>query len=245
MRELAHEMAGELASWDGKVLATARLLVLSPGRLTREYLAGRRTRYLSPLRAYLTASVIFFTLMTVLPDPPAPRAQVSASLSRPNLSDAEANVRGPELSRKLQRGMRRAVREPALFDSQLNARIPAIGFLLCPAFALLLAVAYRRTRRFYPEHLAFALHAHAFAFLVLAGAMTVRLTGWRAVGDGAKFVALAATALWLFVGMREVYGGSRLRTALTLAGIALGYAAAFGIGLIAVIGYSYIVFSPT
>src|SRR5690349_13328403 len=51
--EFAHEAAEEFLHWDGKLAATFRLFFTRPGELTREYLAGRRARYLSPLRLYL------------------------------------------------------------------------------------------------------------------------------------------------------------------------------------------------
>jgi hypothetical protein len=40
------------------------------GRAHREYLAGRRARYLSPLRLYLTCSVLSFALKALAPEPP-------------------------------------------------------------------------------------------------------------------------------------------------------------------------------
>jgi hypothetical protein len=39
------------------------LLTLRPGRLTQEYLAGRRQRYIVPVRLYLTASFLFFVCL--------------------------------------------------------------------------------------------------------------------------------------------------------------------------------------
>ena len=53
LREFLHELAEEFLHWDGKLLTTFRLLVARPGALTCEYLAGRRVRYISPLRVYL------------------------------------------------------------------------------------------------------------------------------------------------------------------------------------------------
>ncbi|HEY4130944.1 MAG TPA: DUF3667 domain-containing protein [Gemmatimonadaceae bacterium] len=50
----------ELSGWDGRFAATVRALVRHPGMLTREFLEGHRARYLSPLRLYLLASLLFF-----------------------------------------------------------------------------------------------------------------------------------------------------------------------------------------
>jgi hypothetical protein len=69
-RELVGEAWDAFASVDGRVLASIRLLLLRPGALTDEYLRGRRTRYLAPLRLYLLCSVAYFLASSVVPDRP-------------------------------------------------------------------------------------------------------------------------------------------------------------------------------
>ena len=67
LRELAHEAADELLHWDGKLVRTLGALFRTPGFLTREYLAGRRARYVSPVKLYLTASVVYFAVLALVP----------------------------------------------------------------------------------------------------------------------------------------------------------------------------------
>jgi hypothetical protein len=47
-------------NWDSKFFATIGLLIAKPWRLTNEFLAGNRVRYVHPLRLYLLASILFF-----------------------------------------------------------------------------------------------------------------------------------------------------------------------------------------
>jgi hypothetical protein len=47
---------------DGRFWSTIAALVLRPGKLTLEYFADRRARYLPPVRLYLVLSVLFFAL---------------------------------------------------------------------------------------------------------------------------------------------------------------------------------------
>lgn len=49
----------EIVDVESRLLVTLRTLVAKPGRLTREYVAGRRTSYLSPFRLYVLATVVF------------------------------------------------------------------------------------------------------------------------------------------------------------------------------------------
>lgn len=61
--EFAHEFVGHYVALEGKLWKTLQLLFFKPAELSREYLAGRRRRYVLPLRLYLTASLLFFFLV--------------------------------------------------------------------------------------------------------------------------------------------------------------------------------------
>lgn len=57
------EAVEDMTHADSHVWQTLSALMLRPGFLTREFLGGRRARYLSPVRLYLVVSVIFFVLV--------------------------------------------------------------------------------------------------------------------------------------------------------------------------------------
>lgn len=57
------EAAEDLTHSDSRVWRTLRYLLLKPGLLTREYLAGRRARYIPPFRLYLIMSLACFLLI--------------------------------------------------------------------------------------------------------------------------------------------------------------------------------------
>ena len=65
--EFVHEFVGHYVALEGPLWRTLGLLVARPGRLTREYLAGRRRRYVLPLRLYLSASFLFFVVLKLIP----------------------------------------------------------------------------------------------------------------------------------------------------------------------------------
>ena len=56
----AVDVLNEFLNWDSKVFATIALLIVKPWRLTNEFVAGHRVRYVHPLRLYLLASIFFF-----------------------------------------------------------------------------------------------------------------------------------------------------------------------------------------
>lgn len=60
---LGEELLHGVMHFDGRVWRTVPLLVTNPGRLTREWVAGKRARYVSPLGLFLfTIFLMFFVL---------------------------------------------------------------------------------------------------------------------------------------------------------------------------------------
>jgi hypothetical protein len=68
MKEVAGDVTHSLLHLDSRVWRTVRLLVLRPGELTREFIAGRHQQYIPPFRLYLAVSILFFALTALLPD---------------------------------------------------------------------------------------------------------------------------------------------------------------------------------
>jgi len=58
--ELGRDAGDLLASLDSRLWRTLGLLLFRPGRLTLDYLQGRRARYVAPLRLFIASSLIFF-----------------------------------------------------------------------------------------------------------------------------------------------------------------------------------------
>jgi hypothetical protein len=58
--ELVRDAVGDLFELESRLWRTLIPLIVRPGKLTREYLLGRRARYMPPFRTYLVLSVVFF-----------------------------------------------------------------------------------------------------------------------------------------------------------------------------------------
>ncbi len=56
----------DLTHADSRVWRTLWALLFKPGHLTREFLGGRRARYLPPVRLYLVLSVVFFLVASAV-----------------------------------------------------------------------------------------------------------------------------------------------------------------------------------
>lgn len=52
----------DITHFDGKFFSTTRYLITRPGFLPKEYIEGRRARYLHPIRMYVFSSALFFLI---------------------------------------------------------------------------------------------------------------------------------------------------------------------------------------
>jgi hypothetical protein len=63
--DFLREAADETIGFSGRLPRTLGLLLFRPGRLTVEYIDGRRQRYVRPMRLYLSVSLVFFALLGI------------------------------------------------------------------------------------------------------------------------------------------------------------------------------------
>lgn len=63
---LLHEFLQEFGSWDSRLARTFAPLLFKPGFLSMEYVAGRRARYVPPIRLYLFISLVFFLTVAMV-----------------------------------------------------------------------------------------------------------------------------------------------------------------------------------
>ena len=210
MHDFVHDATHEFLHLDGKILNTLKLLVLEPGQLTREFLAGRRARYISPMRMYLTFSLIFFTLAAVLPGGQKQIVKVGAT----GLNADSA------FERRLLAGIQKAQKDGNLVSEQVLHNVPKAMFVLMPIFGLLTWVFYRKQQRFYIPHLYYSVHFHAFVFFVMS--VYVLISRLALPREYVAPFVLVVTVPYHFIALRRVFGGSR---AMTFAkGMAIGVA---------------------
>ena len=95
--ELLQDAFGDLFEIDSRLWRTLIPMLIRPGRLTLDYLEGRRARYMPPFRMYLVLSVVFFVVaffdpqddLSLLFEPePGPTPEETAQ----NREEAEAGI---------------------------------------------------------------------------------------------------------------------------------------------------------
>jgi hypothetical protein len=233
---LLAEFVDSLYNLDSRIWRTLARLTLRPGRLTTDYLAGKRALYVAPFRLYLILSLIFFLLdsivadegdIGVLGDAPdivetdgAPRAEDSAAAGVVETCRAELTFLPADgaLHRRALAICMRVTNDPRALLLAFADRVPAMTFLLIPLVAAFLKALYARSRRGYVAHLIYVFHVHAFCFV----AATISLIAARlsSIPLFSTAITLLLTGLWMYVAyyvyraQHVVYGQGRVATAL-------------------------------
>jgi len=210
--DLAGELTGDLLDFDSRLWRTLIYLLFRPGMLTAEFIAGRRARYLPPLRLYLVISFIMFLVMSLganrivsvqgdgeaevpegvvvgidLDEAPGEADDpndVSVSIG---LADADSPQWLQDVDQHLEGNVDKLRADPGEFFETLVNYLPQMMFVLLPAFALLLRLVYLLQPFHYLQHLVFSLHYHAFVYLLfllaqLLELFTVNIDGLLSLG---------------------------------------------------------------
>jgi Protein of unknown function (DUF3667) len=105
-RHVIADLLNEFLNWDSKFFATIGLLLVRPWKLTNQFLAGHRVRYVHPLRLYLVASILFFFAATYgiksahlqpIDLSPSTRAEIRSELKHENVP--------PEVREKIEQAL--------------------------------------------------------------------------------------------------------------------------------------------
>ena len=131
------------------------------------------------------------------------------------------------------------------FGRALWENLPKMMFMFLPLIALVMAVLYLGSGRYYVEHLLFFLHYHAFFFLAgivvllldrLGAATTGAVSGFFGSAEELVIFALVFyVPIYLFRAMRRVYGQGRIWTATKFSALVIAYLVCLvltGVGLL-------------
>ncbi|HEY0612685.1 MAG TPA: DUF3667 domain-containing protein [Chitinophaga sp.] len=63
---LVKHFIGDVLHYDSQFLTTLKYLLFRPGRLTKEYMAGKRVSYVNPIKLYIFVSFVFFLVFATV-----------------------------------------------------------------------------------------------------------------------------------------------------------------------------------
>ena len=250
-RELFHEAIEGITHSDSRLWNSLKLLWFKPGRLTQEFVAGRRVAYLPPFRLYLVLSVIFF-LAASFYHPELNLAVFTKEGKVQVLTTSEASCDNTQferfvsdaLAQRLRHGCKMVVRDHgASLVHVAIGTMPKAMFILLPLIAFLHMLMYWRPRHRYAEHLLFFLHVQAFFFsaMTLVVLLGNAADAWPRIEGAVQILSLAllgSLPLYTVVAMKRVFNAGWLRTLLKGFALFIVYAVVLEVTVMGVFTYS-------
>jgi Protein of unknown function (DUF3667) len=245
--ELVHELMEGLTHSDSRLWRTLQYLWFKPGKLTQEFVAGRRVAFLPPFRLYLVVSVIFF-LIASFSHTHTQVVQfdqtIGAHAQAMNGCDDINFEALPGLNQRIRHACKEVVR-----DNGVNLMHAALGtmskamFIFLPLVAFLHMLMYWRPRFRYAEHLLFFVHLHAFFFsaailMLAANDAAYFRPALQAAADNFSTVLGWAASIYTVIAVRQVFTRSWTGAIFKTLALSMVYLVVFALTVAAVSIYA-------
>ena len=124
-RHVIADVAESFLNWDSKFTKTIGLLLVCPGWLTNQFVAGRRTRYLHPLRLYLLISILFFLCLRLAPVNLHPK--VDSKMTPEDRAKVEEAMKNPDIPPFVREQVLKGLANGAKSDTTSGKSAPVIS----------------------------------------------------------------------------------------------------------------------
>jgi hypothetical protein len=251
-RELIHEALEGITHSDSRLWRTLHLLWFKPGKLTQEFVAGRRAAYLPPFRLYLILSIAFFVIASVsktevrfvgLDGDSSGIEAVPTDCAKLNAAQFEVKLFGRDWAPRVRHACGEIARDNGANLMQVAlATAPKAMFVFLPLIAFLHMLMYWRPRHRYAEHLLFFIHLHAFFFSLMTVAILSAdaADAWPRLKSALDWVPLLLWALPVYavIAMRRVFCRSWVGALFKAAALSAVYMVVFGVTMAGVFLYA-------
>ncbi|RAK56908.1 DUF3667 domain-containing protein [Phenylobacterium deserti] len=196
LSHLAHELVEGIAHFDGRLWRTLPLLAFNPGRLSREWLQGKRMTYVSPLHVFLFAVFLVFLI---------PNFTGHHLIQLPHFKLDPADTTDARLRGLIELWNQKQA-DGKYYGYKAETLAYKLAFVLAPvAMLLLAATTWRPSRKSTAyKHGVVALYGLGFAALVASALMLLPKAASDSVGDWAA----VALGVHMVVHLRGAYGCS-------------------------------------
>ena len=241
--QIVYHFIADITHFDGKLIQTVRLLIGKPGFLTKEYVAGKRFRYIHPIRMYIFISAVFFLFIFS-----GDKKMVDINTKATNSSgivfgdSAFSTVaQYDSAQRKLPENKKddwftsKLAKQQILINHKygndrnkiFNAVIEkfkhhfsTILYLSLPISAFFLWVLYKRNKSYYfADHMIFSIHLYcAYFIIIFVYTILEQVVKFFTASTGIlDFIYTVTLLLYFYKAVRVFYGQSRKKTILKFA----------------------------
>ena len=266
-RFLLADFTGNLFAFDTRFWKSLKALTIKPGRLTKDFIQGKRARYMPPIRFYIFVSFLFFFVFSgflgnevsvsdenkqevykVLDQArtnasPIEEATIDSLAPKEITFNVEFGKNASELSSeeneekltKIKDGIIKAMENPKIYMNSFLKFLSWCLFLLMPVYAGILWIFNRKTAPYYYSHLILAVNQHSFWFLILSLYFGIQYFFPDKVSEP-EFFLLLLLPIHTFLGFKQLFERSWLRTLSKSIGIFILYGVVLTISIGVIFG---------
>ena len=233
--------------FDSKLLLSAKPLIFKPGFLPKEYMKGRRAKYINPIGSLIFLSTIFFIIFLSIGNNKEGNAlnpkgkividsiqsQLNTDSSLSKLKDSvHVNVGNNALNKKLSSKFKDIFsegheNEREMFMEKFKHNFPKVMVLLIPFLSFFLWLIYFRKHKLYVEHLIFVIYTHCFVYLLLTISFLLSLL-WEPVFAWSFLLLM----IYIIASMKYFYQQSTIKTIFKFVFVSLCYCLLLVFGLV-------------
>lgn len=198
----AHDVVHELVHLDSKLFTTLKLLITRPGFLTAEYFAGRKKRYIGPIRLFLTLFAIQFLAYTAYEPAAMWDVKKFARFDKAGLLQKMLDQKAAKYGVTVDVWAERV-------NHRWQKSLSLSQFVTVIGLALVLELVYMRRKRYLVEHLVFAAHYLSFTYLFALALWPVYAVMGFELGPLQQAITIAGIAVhlfYLYLAQRRFYG---------------------------------------
>lgn len=168
----------DLVHYDSSFWRTARYLFLSPGKLSVEYIAGKRKSYVSPFTLYIFISFFSFFILSSFPSSPFfisednvsvlndhKKKEYTTFLEKENFGK-KSSYTFEELTLILNKHGKNLIEKDHFLES-FTHNIPKGLFLYMPIFTFWMWLVFRNKKKYYFDNGIYTLHLFSVILLTL------------------------------------------------------------------------------
>lgn len=216
---LAFHTVGDFFHFDSKFFRTFKPLLTKPGFLTNEHWLGRRMSYLHPLRLFFFITIVMVIIANAYYkkfEHDIVDQNVTISTNSTAETTEEQRQTEERQAKKVKAGIAKSFNEIAIY-------LKYISFLLLPLYALCFKILYRRSKKFYVDHLVLMLHIQSFVY-VLASFLLLAIILFVPAQSREWWppVLIIATGVYIFLAVKRLFNQSWIKTFIKSV-LAMGY----------------------
>ena len=159
---------------DSKIFITLKYLVLKPAVLSKEFMAGKREKYITPVRLYLFISLIYFFVLSLNTH----KESNIVDINNPDVAESDSSNFAitiddinPDTLNIFEKRLYHNIKlleKPIgqqMFERTMKKNFSLGMFIFIPLTALILYLLFRRKTKYYIPNLIFATHLQTMIFL--------------------------------------------------------------------------------